>query len=835
MKPINVLLKNSISALLILIAANIVLHSLKPTILAHSKYILVFSLIIIAIVIVNDLYLELIKSLWIKIVLLLLSLTLLFVFDISMWPTTKKDLFEFTIIYFVVFLFVFICWLDRAKNNNYNTYNYLDDDSPLEKVEDDMLNRTEFCSNIFNNMISNKSQNQRIALTGEWGSGKTTCLNFISKIAKQHGYPVVFFSSWQFENREEAWQGFLSAIDDGCAEWKGMKLGPIRKNKAYIFLFRLLQNGLNIVLNNNSIGFIFNEVFNAKTEVDSKTLKSKASSIIMNFLNEKKLFILIDDLDRAQAVVVYRFFISITDIIDFPGCVFICAYDESAVISILKNNGIEKVDEYLDKIFHNRIELPELTNNFKILMQNSLLNYPNVRREIIMEINKILPDNPRVLKYYLRKINTLHILLNRFSDEDIKWPVIYASELVKIKYPEESRTLEVHSIFFEYLSSNLLRELNNEKINELKSNLINICHNSDDDFWLTLDTIRSLSWGLNQDTIRYHWRALSHPEILTWKEYYEWKENSKISILNRLIDPKINIEIRREFLIGLIRERERYLSLEADVFPQIKRERLLNKAIILTNEAMLYVSQPQLHKGPNPVFDETVVKIWFDNLLKWSHFNNLYYQEIRNIEQLTTIILTRQSLDIVDLVLPYFNDSHYTLDSTSINLRKMLRNLYENELAQQTITKLKDANSISNLWGHNKHWETKRLFMTPTGAFYNSLNLGNLKEHLNQSNNDYVVQENVYQILRLLLYYGLDLNNSDALEILKNDMYREMYWKAATCRNLNQRSLGDLLSKRKILQEKLAKEDIMPLPRWLLNNDDLMLLYEKRILHNNCY
>ncbi|MBS1807165.1 MAG: hypothetical protein JST84_03105 [Acidobacteria bacterium] len=199
------------------------------------------------------------------------------------------------------------------------------DDSLLDPAED-LLGRTQFCENLFEMIQSLPSAPARIAVTGEWGSGKTTCLNFVRRYAKDAGYPTAFFDSWQYKDTEEAKAGFIKSIDAGIAEWRGIKIGPFKRKNVLHKLISVVGKSSRAAINIASVGTLFDELFQSRLTGSLSVTKDYVSDVLSDQLQDKPLIIFIDDLDRSRDQIVFDFFLFIKEILDVRKCVFVCGF-----------------------------------------------------------------------------------------------------------------------------------------------------------------------------------------------------------------------------------------------------------------------------------------------------------------------------------------------------------------------------------------------------------------------------------------------------------------------------------------------------------------------------
>ena len=96
-----------------------------------------------------------------------------------------------------------------------------------------------FAKKIFDLIDAIKNETHlRVGILGDWGSGKTTVMNFIKFHCQEKKYPVASFNPWQFHSREDARRGFVSSIDKGISRWsKSFSICYKFREKLYINIF----------------------------------------------------------------------------------------------------------------------------------------------------------------------------------------------------------------------------------------------------------------------------------------------------------------------------------------------------------------------------------------------------------------------------------------------------------------------------------------------------------------------------------------------------------------------------------------------------------------------
>lgn len=99
-------------------------------------------------------------------------------------------------------------------------------DKPIDKAEDDLLSRNDFAIKLARSISSwQNKESWVIALTGEWGSGKTSVKNLVVNELKNEESPVhiIEFSPWEWASQDLITQSFFNEISG--------RLGKQDKNK----------------------------------------------------------------------------------------------------------------------------------------------------------------------------------------------------------------------------------------------------------------------------------------------------------------------------------------------------------------------------------------------------------------------------------------------------------------------------------------------------------------------------------------------------------------------------------------------------------------------------
>lgn len=288
-----------------------------------------------------------------------------------------------------------------------------------KEVDYDLLDRKSVINQLYNTIINcEPSANFTIGLNGKWGSGKTTIIKNVLKIIKDNdlldNYVIINFNPWKYDNEKVLLKAFLNEI-----------LNSIQYSTDGIVKETLIEDVIGVIFDSKivNLGSLLSK------ELKKLNTQPEIYEIVNNYLidNNKKMLIIIDNLDRIDAEKALFLIRCIDSVVKFKKTINVLLYDEDILNEILlqKFNNRKK---YMDKLVQLKIDVPEINkltvNNIKEKISNNLLidNQP-----FINFINKEQYefDNIRELKRYINSIissNTYNeIKLNNEDDSNLRY------------------------------------------------------------------------------------------------------------------------------------------------------------------------------------------------------------------------------------------------------------------------------------------------------------------------------------------------------------------------------------------------------------------------------
>jgi len=245
-------------------------------------------------------------------------------------------------------------------------------DKPIISKNEDFLNRKGFAKNIAN-AIENYSDKENSSLTiglyGKWGSGKTSIINMITEDIENDDVIVFKFEPWIFSDTQQLitnfFKEFAKVIKHTNYADEAKKIGEELETYATFFEPMSLIPEPTISTLSLISGKIFGSVGKASKKwgtLKSKNLSATKSSIEKHLQKlNKKILIIIDDIDRLNNTEIRQVFQMIKVLGNFPNTIYLSSMDKDVVINALSE--VQKGDgsEYLEKIINVPFVVPSIT------------------------------------------------------------------------------------------------------------------------------------------------------------------------------------------------------------------------------------------------------------------------------------------------------------------------------------------------------------------------------------------------------------------------------------------------------------------------------------------
>ncbi len=332
---------------------------------------------------------------------------------------------------------------DSDEEPNEETFSLLVEDRPINRSDEDELHFGEDVNGLFNQINNCKAQSSfSIGINARWGDGKSSFINLlIEKFRENEEHFIVI----QF-NPRHAPNGSIQA------SFFEMLFSELSKyDSRFTHSFNDYLRVIDVMADNKYLSAIFKttKLLNRESE------KDKIDEAIKRL--NKRIIVIIEDLDRLMADEIIEVFKLIDGNASFDNIIFISAYDKIRIQSLIKQS--DAYSAYSDKFFvHERI-LPLLTRESILgYLSNNLTKGIRLENDEEEEIKRIITNDNSFFKTYLhnlrdvkRYINSVRPSLAGVSGE-LKIRDYLLIGLVRYRYPQEYRLLYDQN---EYKDSNL--------------------------------------------------------------------------------------------------------------------------------------------------------------------------------------------------------------------------------------------------------------------------------------------------------------------------------------------------------------------------------------------
>lgn len=296
----------------------------------------------------------------------------------------------------------------------------LSPDLPIEKLEEDGLNRGSFAESLAKTLVQYSFPSSlTIGLYGEWGSGKTSLLNMVFENVERidDGVVVLRFNPWLCSDPKQLVTQFFKQMATA------IKLKKRAADKAWEMIDRYadILGATSVIPVAGEIVAAVTKVITKKAEEETKErtndLQESKNQIIKKLKDEKiKIIVSIDDIDRLSEEEIVAVFQLVKSLADFPNTIYVLAFDYDVVVRALGKVQHGDGKEYLEKIVQVPFEIPAP-------------NIDDIHEALFSKLNRILGDIPEEdwdketwvelfqqgIKNYIRSIRDVIRYTNVFS------------------------------------------------------------------------------------------------------------------------------------------------------------------------------------------------------------------------------------------------------------------------------------------------------------------------------------------------------------------------------------------------------------------------------------
>lgn len=717
-------------------------------------------------------------------------------------------------------------------------------DAAANSREEDHLGRWPVAKEIFHVASTCPLEwSVRIGVYGEWGSGKTSVLNFVRGMATAQKHIVVWFNPWQYADRQTMWKAFvvqvyaqLETITGETGRGLKTKVKSAATTMSNRFA-KVVQQGVSL-LNPGAgpvaeVGLEFLKRFLVFSADDLKGMREA--------LGERRIMVLIDDLDRTNPDLVPEMLFAFKEIMDVPGLAFICAFDPAVIGKVLGkyHQGFGDGLKFLEKIIDYPRWLPEPSE----AGMRALARAERERRQcsfvplaVLEEAVLNLPRNPRVLRQFIRLVALLHPQIERHHDFELVWPIILTADALKVHHPHLAQDLFRNEVLLEAVAEVEIRLMSKEeaekkegiakvigeKLEEARGRLgIEISATEKERITSLLLRLAEVAspWRMPANMAFYQLHIAEAPHAVTWKEYDNlvacFKEEKTPEAISAWIGShaakveRAEDDVFRGLLHAAAQRRSSALNEVVDIKIITDMDTALESAStsmsLLENLVFSLGRLDQVAKRLGEEELGVLLKAMLD-FQEWSSFKVLRSHR-ESAKAFLLRLFDAWTGDVVPLlrILKASGSSREPLIGKHEKaLRAKLAAIAMPRFAHQTLQRFTEEGFVQRIFREDEGaYEARRLLLSVDGALWKGLRRGVLHV-LDRAKGDPIIHRNA---LELVYRFDHMLRNApgqqDTLaveELLKNKRIARAVWKAAVVERLNPRMVGQLRGFPEILK-----------------------------------
>lgn len=249
-------------------------------------------------------------------------------------------------------------------------------DKPIENFEDDILGRSFFAKQLGQTILSIDSKDTiTIGLYGKWGSGKTSIINLAlkeiedkaSSLIESQKPLIMRFSPWNFTDNQNLILQFFKQLkrELKIKNYVGFSKGLGEALESYSGAIELAQAvpviGQYIPILKMTMNYWSKKL---KGNVSDDSIVSTKNKVIEELKkNNKKIVVVIDDIDRLSNEQIRMVFQLVKEVASLPNIIYFLSMDKDIVVRALVQVQNCDGEEYLEKIVQVPFLIPKLDRN----------------------------------------------------------------------------------------------------------------------------------------------------------------------------------------------------------------------------------------------------------------------------------------------------------------------------------------------------------------------------------------------------------------------------------------------------------------------------------------
>ncbi|MFE4690889.1 P-loop NTPase fold protein [Streptomyces sp. NPDC056749] len=242
-------------------------------------------------------------------------------------------------------------------------------DDPITREQDDLLNRSSLASALAEEIVGMNADNGGVlAITGRWGTGKTSLANLVAnKLDQNETVRTIRFNPWFFAGTDQLMGFFFTELASQLQDTE-KKISRFRKRSVSIAEnFTRYSAALSplkfIPFAGTALGAAQGISSGVSQAFGQQASVHEQRTEIINSLNklDGRIVVLIDDIDRLSHGEIRDLLRLVRLNGSFPRIIYVLCFDRAIVEAALDNEGIDG-SAYLEKIVRTSVEVPPATD-----------------------------------------------------------------------------------------------------------------------------------------------------------------------------------------------------------------------------------------------------------------------------------------------------------------------------------------------------------------------------------------------------------------------------------------------------------------------------------------
>ena len=317
-------------------------------------------------------------------------------FDTDLFDFWPLGMWSYTDVLFIPYIIlIFIKCKYKLHSPSSSVDNYVLQDLPIEKATDDIMGFNNLVNGLLNDLksVDLREHSYSIGISASWGLGKSSFLNLFTKRTLDEENIVIRFYPRSSKNIEDIQEDFFETLSIELSKY----------HTGFKHLIRKYANALQI---NNEKGWLtclINAFITLNVIEERETINKEIEKI------GRKIFVIIDDLDRLTAGEILEVLKLIDRNGNFCNTVFLTAYDKKYINSVLKNSlGYEAIQDFTDKYFNYEISLPvQSLATLRDYFREYILKYLSVNEEYAVTQKMIIEAWNKESRFIVQKLRSI--------------------------------------------------------------------------------------------------------------------------------------------------------------------------------------------------------------------------------------------------------------------------------------------------------------------------------------------------------------------------------------------------------------------------------------------